>query len=494
MKIQMLGGNTQEEINRRLQVVASAGNLSRADGTVTQVFESHNYYESNLKLARAVIGYGHKSIAEHDYICFALENVTPIVEQTIIGYRLTSFTIKSRRNVDFRNVGFYIPDFHDKDGNILENNEELKNTYTKYMQSLFNKYGDLVDEELPVEDCRYILPYSYYSNIIMGCDANELLNITSDLLYGKNSNIPELKELGLHFKKLIEENAPYLLRALDNEGKKDIYNDQYSYLDELYDKVDDLSLFEPEEVDKVHIEKDKLLDDAHLTDYTKYADKKVLCSILMNKYQLSYEDAEETLRRMTALDHGLRTKLMNSLIHSKNQRELEQVIFSFEMPISLAVLTHITRHRMHSLLVPDFVPMWNLENYVTPQTVAKDHKDEYDEIFSNNKLMYEYFKEQGVRDEDLVYFYLSGNACNIQTTMNGRALEWISRMRCCNKAQWEIRELIKKCVEDAQKVSPLLGKGLGPSCTVLGYCPEGKDSCMNRGVVVKKLERKDSNN
>ena len=164
MKIQMLGGNTQEEINRRLQVVASAGNLSRADGTVTQVFESHNDYESNLKLARAVIGYGHKSIAEHDYICFALENVTPIVEQTIIGYRLTSFTIKSRRNVDFRNVGFYIPDFHDKDGNILENNEELKNTYTKYMQSLFNKYGDLVDEELPVEDCRDILPYSYYSN------------------------------------------------------------------------------------------------------------------------------------------------------------------------------------------------------------------------------------------------------------------------------------------------------------------------------------------
>ena len=99
MKIVMLGSNTKEEIERRLQVVASAGNLSRADGTVTQVYENHNDYNSNLKLARAVIGYGHKSIAEHDYICFALENVTPIVEQTIIGYRLTSFTIKSRRNV-----------------------------------------------------------------------------------------------------------------------------------------------------------------------------------------------------------------------------------------------------------------------------------------------------------------------------------------------------------------------------------------------------------
>ena len=40
---------------------------------------------------------------------FALNDVTPIVEQTIIGYRLTSFTIKSRREVDFRTVGFYTP-------------------------------------------------------------------------------------------------------------------------------------------------------------------------------------------------------------------------------------------------------------------------------------------------------------------------------------------------------------------------------------------------
>ena len=492
MKVLMLGGNTKEEIERRLQVVASAGNLSRSKGTVTQVYESHNDYESNLKLARAVIGFGHKSITEHDYICFALENVTPIVEQTIIGYRLTSFTIKSRRNVDFRNVGFYVPDFKDEKGNILVNNDELQFVYKNYMQKLFDKYGDLVDEELPIEDCRYILPYCYYSNIIMGCDVNELFNITSDLLYGKNSHIAELHELGLQFKKLIEDNVPYLVEALNNESKKDYYEDKYTYLDSMMENVDDLSSFEPEAINKVYLDKGSLLPEARLTDYTKYADKKVLCNILMNRYQLSYEDAEEVLTRLSYMNSGIKLKMINSLIHSKNQRELEQVIFSFEMPISLAVLTHITRHRMHSLEVPDFVPMWNLDNYITPHTIKKNHESEYDEIFAENKLMYEYFKEQGVRDEDLVYFYLSGNACNIYTTMNGRALEWISRMRCCNKAQWEIRELIQKCVSDVQKVSPLIGKSLGASCTVLGTCPEGKDSCKNRGVVVKKLEKKDN--
>ena len=94
-------------------------------------------------------------------------------------------------------AGFYVPDFKDKDGNVLANNRKLRKEYKDYMQSLFDKYGDLVDEELPIEDCRYVLPYSFYSNIIMGCDANEFLRMTADLLYGKNSNITELHELGL---------------------------------------------------------------------------------------------------------------------------------------------------------------------------------------------------------------------------------------------------------------------------------------------------------
>ena len=75
--------------------------------------------------------------------------------------------------------------------------------------------------------------------------------------------------------------------------------------------------------------------------------------------------------------------------------------------------------------------------------------------------MFDYFKEQGVRDEDLIYFYLSGNACNITTTTNARNLEWMSRMRCCNKAQWEIRNIMNSCVEQAAEVSPLLGTIFG---------------------------------
>ena len=122
----------------------------------------------------------------------------------------------------------------------------------------------------------------------------------------------------------------------------------------------------------------------------------------------------EVLDELVKEDKDIKKKMFTSLLHSKNQRELEQVMYSFELPISLAVLTHISRHRMQSLLVPDFVPLWNMENYVIPN--SRD-------IFKKNNLKVEEYKDKGISDEDLVYFYLSGNACNITTTMNARNFE-----------------------------------------------------------------------
>ena len=491
MKIEYLGQVDEEERKRVLRLVASAGALSRFSGTVTEVYESRNSYEANLKLVKAVVGYGHTTIAEHDYLVVAMEDVTPIIEQTLIGYRLTSFTIKSRRNVDFRNGGFYVPDFKDKNGSLLSNNEELKKTYCNYMKKLFESYGELVDEGLPIEDCRYILPYSYHSNLIMGCDAREFVYMIGDLLYGKVSKIDECRALGERLAEILNAHSPYLTKYLEAEKDKKYYEDKLSFLDDM-------------EASNNLVGQERLLDDVHMIQASERPDYTIILSALMNRYQLSYEDARELYSKLSyefeedadraefnkSKFPGLKAQMMQAIIHSKHQRELEHISFSFEIPISLAVLTHITRHRMPSLMVPDFAPLWNLDNYVTPETIREKHQSDYDNIFAENKLMVEHFKQFGVRDEDLVYFYLSGNACNIQTTMNGRALEWITRMRCCNKTQWETRNIFNKIVELCKDEAPLFAEGLGPTCKVEGYCPEGKDSCKNRGVVVKKLTQK----
>ena len=188
MRIELLGGSTKEELESIIQRVAAAGKLSRFNGNVFEVLDSCDDFESNLKLIKRIIKMGHKSIIEHDYLVFALCDVTPIVEQTIIGNRLTSFTIKSRREVDFRTAGFYTPEFRNKNLVEHEKNEELKKKYNEHMQYLFNIYGEIVDRDVNVEDARFILPYCFHSNIIMGLDGRELEKLVISLRNGRLYN------------------------------------------------------------------------------------------------------------------------------------------------------------------------------------------------------------------------------------------------------------------------------------------------------------------
>ena len=70
------------------------------------------------------------------------------------------------------------------------------------------------------------------------------------------------------------------------------------------------------------------------------------------------------------------------------------------------------------------------------------------------------------------------NACEtkIVFTMNARSLINFFRNRCCERAQWEIREMAVEMLHQVKKVAPNLFQYAGPAC-LKGNCPEGKMSC-----------------
>ena len=468
MKVELIGGCTKEELETRIQKVAAAGKLSRFPGNVFEVIESCDDYESNLKLIKRIIKMGHKSIIEHDYLVFAIKDVTPIVEQTIIGNRLTSFTIKSRREVDFRTAGFYIPEFRDKNLEIHKDNEMLKEKFEKHCRMLFNTYGDIVDQGINVEDARFILPYCFHSNIIMGLNARELEKLVISLKFGYLSRVSELKELGNCLYDVIKEHIPYLVPNIKAQEVND--KSQFEYLE---------SMEERPEI--------KILDKANMISYTPNADDVVLESSIMYHYQCSKEQAKDILNKMSKKDKDAKEKLMQNILHKEERRELEQVSFSFQIPISLSILTHLTRHRMHALLVPEFFPMWNMENYVVPLTIKP--KEELSALFhkkvKENIKVFEEFKAAGVAEEDLIYFYIGAQMLNVVTTMNARNIQWVCKLRCCNKAQWQIRFIAQEMAKQVKEVAPLIGLGLGPTCVTDRYCGEGKECC---GLIDSLLE------
>lgn len=466
MEIELLGGTTKEELEKRIKNVASAGKLSRFPGNVFEVLEASNDYESNLKMIKRIIKMGHKSIIEHDYLLFGLCDVTPIIEQTIIGYRLSSFTIKSRREVDFRTAGFYTPKFRNKNGENIKDSTEIEEKYKNHMQYLFNSYGDIVDLGISVEDARFILPYCYHSNIIMGVDGRELERMIVSFTKGNLSKIQELKEFGEKLYEIVKEYVPYLVPGI--EKVEENLESGFEFLEENYER--------PEI---------KIVSTPKLISYSSKPDDVIINSYIMYHYQCSEEKAKDILEELEKKDKNVKEKIMDIILHKEEKRELEQTSFTFQIPISLSILTHLTRHRMHSLLIPEFLPIWNMNNYIIPKTIKENSKalEIYEKAVKKNIEVFEEFKKN-IYEEDLIYFYLGCQMLNVVTTMNARTLQWISRMRCCNKAQWQIRQIVWGIVTEVKEIAPLLGKGLGPTCMTDRFCGEGKESC---GFIEKLL-------
>ncbi len=82
------------------------------------------------------------------------------------------------------------------------------------------------------------------------------------------------------------------------------------------------------------------------------------------------------------------------------------------------------------------------------------------------------------------------NACTtkIVCTFNTRSLYNFFAHRCCNRAQWEIREVAEQMLLQCLKVAPTLFKNCGPSC-LFGNCPEGKMSCGKMKEMREKYGR-----
>ena len=85
--------------------------------------------------------------------------------------------------------------------------------------------------------------------------------------------------------------------------------------------------------------------------------------------------------------------------------------------------------------------------------------------------------------------YVFPNACEskIVFTMNARSLIHFFKLRSCNRAQWEIRELSDKMLEQVKNIYPNLFENAGPSC-INGPCPEGAMTCGKINEVREKYK------
>jgi thymidylate synthase (FAD) len=168
---------------------------------------------------------------------------------------------------------------------------------------------------------------------------------------------------------------------------------------------------------------------------------------------------------------------------------IEHAVFTFSVHGVSRALTHqLVRHRIASFSQQSqrYVSM-SQASYVTPPSIAADAGavKRYQELMQD---IWKAYEELGglVPKEDARYVLPNSCHTNIVITMNARELWHFFSLRCCNRAQWEIREMAQRMMEICQEVSPTIFRDAGPPC-VRGPCPEGKLSCGKPWNREKKL-------
>lgn len=419
-----------------LRVAASSARISTQAGTALEIFDKSLGDARDLRLIDKVLSSGHKSVIEHQTLSIAFNNVSVLVEQFVIEARLASFTVKSRRYVDFAGAGYVAPADMDAAQRAL---------YDGAMRARFADYERLLALGVPKEDARFVLPYSLRSNFFMTLNARELIALIRAMLAGRGAGFAEVERLGAQLKAQFDALYP---GVVDAELRRGGAHAPFPLPTDIRPPREGVG-------------------DAELVSAPADA-RALLCSAM--DFSGRFDGEGEALLSRANLQR---------LLTDDRPRELELLYYTFRIRnISLACLTHFARHRMQSPIIPPVLAALSGGSHVVPDTVRAipDAMDIYRRAFEEQAEAAARAHALGMRPADVSYFALSGHQLDIMLGMNARELMHFMKLRACARAQWEIRGVAGSMLERLNESFPELFALYGASCR-FGPCPEGRMSC-----------------
>ncbi len=197
-------------------------------------------------------------------------------------------------------------------------------------------------------------------------------------------------------------------------------------------------------------------------------------------------------------------RFLTMLASYGHESPIEHATFTFAIEgVSRSLLAQITRHRLASYSVQSqrYVRLDDFQYVIPPEVEAdpvskaaflkamEEEGEHYLSIAADLQRVHKArFLAEGLDEKEAnrkaeklanedARFVLP-NACETKlvVTMNARSLNNFFRLRCCSRAQWEIRTLAEEMFKLVYPVAPILFSRSGPPC-VAGNCPEGKMTC-----------------
>lgn len=177
--------------------------------------------------------------------------------------------------------------------------------------------------------------------------------------------------------------------------------------------------------------------------------------------------------------------VLKKTVGSGHHSVIEHASFTFSVSGVSRVLTHqLVRHRIasYSQQSQRYVKL-DKPTYVIPPSIQKNNEilGEYDEFMKLTWKLYNNLLNNEIVPEDARFVLPNATTTNITITMNARELHHFFKLRCCIRAQWEIREMAERMLDEVKKVAPIIFESAGPpcdDCPEIDFPCERKDKCQ----------------
>jgi thymidylate synthase (FAD) len=174
--------------------------------------------------------------------------------------------------------------------------------------------------------------------------------------------------------------------------------------------------------------------------------------------------------------------LVRRLLSMGHMSAIEHASFTFAIEgISRACSHQLVRHRVasYSQQSQRYVQFQDSPDFIVPPGVKeKGCEEKFEKAFSEMFDLYKEMLSDGIEAEDARYILPQAVETKIVVTMNARELLHFFSLRCCDRAQWEIRELAMKMLDLVLDIAPVIYENSGPNCART-KCHEGKMTCGN---------------
>lgn len=163
MKVKLINYTSQPE-----KTVAVAGRRCYSAAEVETLSQKIDE-EVTAKFIQKLLSLGHHSALEHASFTFAVEGISRVTSHQLVRHRIASYSQQSQRYVKESQFEYVIP-------SLISQKPALKNIFENTMRELQKVYRHFLQEGIPPEDARYVLPNATETKIVFTMNARELLH------------------------------------------------------------------------------------------------------------------------------------------------------------------------------------------------------------------------------------------------------------------------------------------------------------------------------